>query len=126
MPDAREGQSVTAALSDALVALHKEQFGRGPTRTRTEWAGPDMTVTVFHDALLPAEKALVEIGEPLRVQEARIFFQEATKGRFIEAVERVTSRKVRSFHSTCDAPNGIVVEVAILEPREPGGDALAG
>ncbi len=110
------------ALSNALVALHKEQFGRGPTRSRTEFAGPDVTVTILYDALLPAETALVEMGEALRVQESRIFFEEATRSRFIETIERIVSRKVRSFHSTCDARSGVVIELAILEPRESSSD----
>jgi uncharacterized protein YbcI len=111
-------QAVTLELSNALVALHKEQFGRGPTRARTHFAGPDIAVTVFDDALLPAEKALVEMGELLHVQESRMFFQEATRDRFIAAIERVTGRKVVSFHSTCDARNGVVMEIAILAAQE--------
>jgi uncharacterized protein YbcI len=117
-----EGPSSAATLSNALVALHREQYVRGPTRVRTAFAGPDVTVTVLYDALLPAEKALVELGEVLRVQEARVFFEEATRDRFIEVIEQITSRKVHSFHSTCDARNGIVVELAIFEPREAGSN----
>ena len=120
MTEQLEG-SRALALSNALVALHKEQFGRGPTSVRTSFAGPDLVVTVFQDALLPAEKALVEMGEILRVQEGRLFFQEATRGRFIETIEQIVLRKVRSFHSTCDARAGIVIEVAVLEPRSSNG-----
>ena len=113
--------STVLALTNSLVALHKEQFGRGPTNARSEFAGPDVIVTVFYDALLPAEKALVEIGEPMRVQEARLFFQEATRDRFIQTIERLVRRKVYSFHSTCDPRTGTVMEIAILEPRESDG-----
>lgn len=119
MADVSQYQSVTAELSTVLVALHKEQFGRGPTKVRTEFAGPDIVVTVFHDALLPAEKELVRLGEIIRVQESRVFFQEATRTRFIAAIEQVLSRKVTSFHSTCDARNGVVIEIALLEPQDP-------
>ena len=108
-------------LSNALVRLHKEQFGRGPTRARTYFAGPDISVTVFDDALLPAEKAMVELGEAVRVQESRVFFQDATRDQFIAAVERITHRRVLSFHSTCDARNGVVMEIAVLEPRDRSG-----
>ncbi len=115
-------QSVLAELSNALVALHKEQFGRGPMRARSDFAGPDTTVTVFHDALLPAEKALVEMGQGLRVQESRIFFQEATRDRFIATIERIVERKIVSFHSTCDPRTGTVLEIALFAPREARGD----
>ena len=115
--------SVLQEVSDALVGLHKDQFGRGPRKARTHFAGPDVLVTVFEDALLPAEKALVEIGEPLRVQESRAFLQEATRTRFIETIEEIVGRKVHSFHSTCDPRTGIVIEIAILEqPADGGGD----
>jgi uncharacterized protein YbcI len=114
-------QAVTLELSSALVRLHKEQFGRGPTRARTHFAGPDIAVTVFDDALLPAEKAMVEMGELMRVQESRMFFQEATRDRFIATIERVTGRKVVSFHSTCDARNGVVMEIAIFAGESGNG-----
>ena len=115
--DDPDGSSTQQALSNALVALHKEQFGRGPTRTRTHFAGPDVVVTIFRDALLPAEKAMVDMGELMRVQEARMFLQDATRDRFIATIEGIVGRKVESFHSTCDARNGIVIEIAILEPK---------
>jgi hypothetical protein len=38
------GSSTVAAVSNALVALHKEQYGRGPTKARTYFAGPDVMV----------------------------------------------------------------------------------
>jgi uncharacterized protein YbcI len=117
----REGP-LTAAVSDALVALHKEQFGRGPMQSRTNFAGPDVMVTVLQDALLPAEKALVEMGQALRVMEARAFYEEATRDKFIEVIEQIVRRKVYSFHSTCDPRTGIVMEIAIFEPRESGSD----
>jgi uncharacterized protein YbcI len=125
MDDDRQSSSIAVALSNALVALHKEQFGRGPVNSRTNFAGPDTVVTVFYDALLPAERALTAIGEHLRVQEGRLFFQEATRDRFIATVESIVHRKVLSFHSTCDARTGIVMEIAIFEPRDPDtpGDA---
>jgi uncharacterized protein YbcI len=117
MPEKRDPSSTTMALSNALVALHKEQFGRGPTHARSDFAGPDVVVTVFYDALLPAEKALAEMGEVMRVQESRMFFQEATRDQFIKTIEEIVHRKVHSFHSTCDARVGIVMEIAVFEPR---------
>ena len=59
----------------------------------------------------------------MRVLEARGFFQEATRDRFIETIEKVVDRKIRSFHSTCDPRAGVVIEVAIFEsPAGNNGD----
>jgi uncharacterized protein YbcI len=103
-------------VSNALVALHKEQFGRGPTSARSNFAGPDALLCVLEDALLPAERAMVEMGEHQRVRESRLFFQVATAPRFVAVVERITGRKVRSFASASDPENGVVSEIFIFEP----------
>jgi uncharacterized protein YbcI len=105
-------------ISNTMVALHKEQFGRGPTGARSHFAGPDMLVCVFDDALLPAERALVEMGEQQRVSESRLFMQNASKERFVAAVERIVGRKVASFTSATDPDRGIVIEFAIFEPLD--------
>ena len=114
----QHGTSQLAAVSNALVALHKEQFGRGPTRARTNYAGQDVLICVMEDALLPAERAMVEMGEAHRVQESRLFFQSATADRFIATLEGIIHRQVRSFASATDPLNGIVTEIYILEPEE--------
>ena len=110
--------SPLAAVSHALVALHKEQFGRGPTRARTEYAGPDALVCIMEDALLPAEKAMVALGEGHRVQESRVFFQSAKADDFRGAVERIVGRDVRSFSTATDPDAGIVVEIYVFTPRD--------
>jgi uncharacterized protein YbcI len=106
--------SVLVSISNALVTLHKEQFGRGPTRARSHFAGPDALICIMEDALLPAEQSMVELGEARRVQETRVFFQNATADRFIEAVESRLHRKVRSFASATDPIAAVVTEIYIF------------
>jgi len=112
--------SQLASISNALVALHKTQFGRGPTRARTNYAGPDALLCVMEDALLPAEHAMVQMGESFRVQESRMFFQGATSARFIEAVEHITGRTVHSFTSATDPQTAVVFEIYTFEPQGHG------
>jgi uncharacterized protein YbcI len=108
-------------VSNAMVALHKEQFGRGPTRVRSHFAGADALLCVMDDALLPAESKMVEMGEQQRVRESRMFFQVATAAQFIDTVESITGRTVRAFASASDPDNGVVMENFIFEP-DPRGD----
>ena len=75
--DQRPGGAL-AAISSTLVALHKEQFGRGPTRARSNFAGDDTLVCVLEDALLPAERVMVQMGDQQRVRESRAALQAAT------------------------------------------------
>jgi uncharacterized protein YbcI len=113
-PDIQPGR--LTLVSNALVALHKEQFGRGPTSARSNFAGPDALLCVLEDALLPAERAMVEMGVPERVRESRMFFQVATSARFISVVENIVDREVRSFASATDPENGVVMEIFVFEP----------
>ena len=108
---------VLTSVSNALVALHKEQFGRGPVRARTAFADDDTLICTMRDALLPAEQALVEMGHHERVQESRLFFQMATRHKFIDAVEELIGRKVAAFSSATDPHAAIVWEVFTLEPK---------
>jgi uncharacterized protein YbcI len=105
-----ERQQSMLAVSNALVALHKEQFGRGPTKARSNFAGPDSLVCVLEDALLPAELKLVALGEQTSVRETRGAFQVATAAEFIEAVEQIVHRKVRAFASAVDPDANVVFE----------------
>src|SRR3954465_14559194 len=104
----RDGQPPTAGVSNALVALHKEQFGRGPTNARSDLAGPDTLVCVLEGALLPAERQMVEMGDQQRGREARLYFQVATSAAFIAAVEDIVERRVKAFASASDPDQNIV------------------
>jgi uncharacterized protein YbcI len=115
------GATALQAVSNALVKLHKEQFGRGPTNARTYFAGPDALVCVLFDALLPAELKMVDVGEDLRVRESRLAFQTATETDFVTAVEGIVRRKVSAFGSSLDPHANVVFETFAFEPRETNG-----
>jgi uncharacterized protein YbcI len=117
---AQQPVSMLAAVSNAMVALHKEQFGRGPTNARSNFAGPDALVCVLDDALLPAERKMVDMGEHHRVRETRSAFQVAAADDFVRAVEQIVQRKVRAFASATDAINNVVFENFVFE-SEGGG-----
>jgi uncharacterized protein YbcI len=103
-------------VSNAMVALHKEQFGRGPTRAQSHFAGADALLCVMEDALLPAERTMVEMGEQQRVRESRMFLQVATAEQFVATVEAITGRTVRAFASATDPDRGVVMENFVFEP----------
>jgi uncharacterized protein YbcI len=114
--DALEGQSVQMAVSNAMVRLYKEQFGRGPTKARTHFAGPDVLVSTLENSMTPAERSLVAMGEHQRLRDTRLFFQHAMESEFRGAVEELTGRKVRAFVSGMDTGQDVSTEVFYLEP----------
>ena len=110
--------SILMEISNAMVRLYKEQFGRGPTRARTHWAGPDALTCFLEDTLTPAERNLAKMGEHQRLRDVRMVFQYATVHAFCEPVERLTGRKVRSFISGIDTEvDGLSVELFVLHPQ---------
>jgi uncharacterized protein YbcI len=113
-----EAQSALASISSEMVRLYKEQFGRGPTKARTNWSGRDVLVVLLEDTLTPAERNLVALGEFQRLRDTRMLFQYARVAQFCEPVERLTGRKVRSFISGIDAAaDGMSLEVFVLHPE---------
>src|SRR4051794_18860750 len=111
--------SVRAEISREMVRLYKEQFGRGPTKTRTEFAGPDIVICTLEDSFTPAERRLAEMEEHQRLRDTRLYFQHATKDEFIGTIERIMNRKVRAFNSSIDTHSDVSVEVFHLEPGTP-------
>ena len=106
------------AISNDIVRLYKEYFGRGPTKARTHWCGDDLLVVVLEDTLAPGERNLVRMDEHQRLRDTRMFFQYATLAEFCEPVERITGRTVRAFVSGIDTKvDGLSVETYILYPR---------
>jgi uncharacterized protein YbcI len=110
--------SLLMEVSNTMVRLYKDLFGRGPTRARSNWAGPDAVVCVLEETLTPAERNLVKMGEHQRLRDTRMFFQYATVREFCEPVEQITGRKVRAFQSSIDTEaDGQAVEVFVLHPE---------
>jgi uncharacterized protein YbcI len=115
--DRTEKPSMLSAISSEMVRLYKEQFGRGPTKARTNWSGRDMLVVLLEDTLTPAERNLIALGEYQRLRDTRMLFQYARVEQFCEPIERLTGRKVRSFISGIDAAaDGMSLEVFVLHP----------
>jgi uncharacterized protein YbcI len=114
---AEDGPSILAAVSNEMVALFKQQFGRGPTRARASWSGEDTLTVVLEETLTPAERNMVRMGEHGRLRDTRTFLQYATLAEFCAPVERLTGRKVKAFLSAVDTEvDGMCAETFVLHP----------
>jgi uncharacterized protein YbcI len=111
--DERPGQ--LTQVTRAMVAIYKDQFGRGPTHARSHYAGPDMIVCALEDTLTPIERTLVSIGEHQRLRDIRALFQSTAEDEFRSAVEGITGRKVVAFSSGFDSSADVATEVFLLE-----------
>jgi len=107
--------AVRSAISQAVVRIHAEHYGKGATQAKT-YTWDNVIVTVLADVLTTAERTLVEVARGDAVRDVRTVFQHTMADTFRAAVEEVTGRRVRSFMSQVDPASGYGVEVFILEP----------
>lgn len=107
--------SSLAEISREMVRIYKVQFGRGPTRARTAFAGPDLVVCTLEDTLTPVERRMAEIGDHERLRDLRLYFQHVTEGQFCEVIERALGRTVRAFVSGMDTRKDVAAELFYLE-----------
>lgn len=108
---------VLTAISDGLVALLKEFYGRGPTRAKSYYAD-DLVVCVLRGGFSRVEQTLLDGGRGTAVIQQRMEFQEVMRGRFTEVIESATGRSVIGFMSGNQQHPDLMCEVFILAPTD--------
>ena len=108
---------VLTAISDGMVALLKEFYGRGPTRTKSYYAD-DLVVCMLRGGFSRVEQTLLEGGRGTAVIEQRMEFQELMRERFEAVIEHATGRRVIGFMSGNQQHPDMMCEVFILAPTD--------
>ncbi len=104
---------VRTAISDGLVALLKEYYGRGPDRAKT-YVNGDLVVCLLRGGFTRVEQTLLDGGHGDDVIRQRMAFQNVMRKRFEEVVEEATGRKVVGFMSGNQQDPDMICEVFIL------------
>ncbi len=112
----RHGEELTA-ISDGLVALIKEFYGRGPTQTKSYYQD-DLVVCVMRGGYTQVEQTLREGGRGSSVIQQRMEFQELMRERFEGVIEAATGRKVIGFMSGNQQEPDLMCEIFILAPTD--------
>ena len=113
---AQRGEILTA-ISDGLVALLKEFYGRGPTRAKTYYED-DLVVCLLRGGFTRVEKTLLDGGRSRAVIEQRMAFQEVMRERFEDVIATATGRRVIGFMSGNQQDPDMICEVFILAPSD--------
>ena len=104
---------VRTAISDGLVALLKEFYGRGPDRTKT-YVNGDLVVCLLRGGFTRVEQTLLDGGHGNDVILQRMAFQNVMRKRFEQVVEEATGREVVGFMSGNQQDPDMIYEVFIL------------
>ena len=108
---------ILTAISDGLVALLKEYYGRGPTRVKSYFQD-DLVVCLLRGGFSRVEQTLLDGGRGAAVIEQRMEFQDLMRERFETVVEEATGRKVIGFMSGNQQQPDLMCEVFILDPTD--------
>ena len=102
-----------ATISNEIVRLQAEYYGKGPTRAKT-YIVEDLVVVVLEESFTRAEKTLAERGERDAIEHIRRRFQRQMAEDFTSVVEQATGRKVRVFLSETNIDHDVSVETFLL------------
>jgi uncharacterized protein YbcI len=104
-------------ISRRIVQLHKEFYGRGPTKAKTYVHG-DLVVVLMRGGFTRVEETLLESGRGEAVIQQRMEFQEVMMGRFKEVVAEETGRKVVAMMSGSHQHPDLLGEIFVLEDTD--------
>ena len=113
----REHGDVLSAISDGLVGLLKDFYGRGPTRAKSYYQD-DLVVCVLRGGFTRVEETLLNGGRGDAVIEQRMEFQELMRERFEAVIADATGRQVIGFMSGNQQHPDMMCEVFILAPTD--------
>jgi len=106
------GDALTA-ISDGIVALLKEFYGRGPTQTKTYYQD-DLVVCVLRGGFSAVEQTLLEGGRGDSVKRQRQDFHAVMRDRFEGVVQEATGRPVVAFMSCDHQDPDLTCEIFVL------------
>jgi uncharacterized protein YbcI len=114
---ASERGLMMAAVSTAIVQIHKKCFGKGPVKARSYLVG-NLLAVILEGGYSRGEQTLQENGHIREVLNSRTALQESMESEFRAAVESILYRQVRSFMSASDPLQDLQAELFILEPPD--------
>ena len=104
-----------AAVTNGIVKLFSEYYGRGPTKAKSYLLDERIVVCVLEDTMTTVEQTLVKNGDKDMVRQVRLTFQEAMADEFKGVVERALGRPVAAYHSQLTMEPDIGFEFFVLE-----------
>jgi uncharacterized protein YbcI len=99
MPISQEiSRESLAAVANELVRLKAQYYGKGPTEAKA-YLNDETLVVVLKGGLTTVERTLLDAGDAGLVRQVRLRFQHVMEQNFIDAVQRMTDRRVLTYMS---------------------------
>ena len=113
-PVTRQGEQL-AAVTNGIVQLFREYYGRGPTKAKSYILDERIVVCVLEETMTTVEQTLVKNGDHDMVRQVRLRFQEAMAVQFTTVVEKAMGRRVAAYHSQLTMQPDMGFEFFVLD-----------
>src|SRR3954469_10405269 len=113
-PARLSGGALLSAISNEIVAIMREHYGRGPHRAKT-YVIDDIVVCVLRNGFTAIEQTMVTGGQSDRVVAMRHEFQKLMADRYKEMISRLTGREVVAFLSQAHLEPDLTLEVFFVD-----------
>jgi uncharacterized protein YbcI len=117
------GGRLLAEITNQIVSLMREHYGRGPIKAKT-YVLDDLIVCVLKNGFTAIERTMVEAGKPDRVLEMRRDFQRVMKLRYSKMIEDLTGRQVLAYLSQAHVEPDLTIEIFLMDSALPGFGAI--
>lgn len=111
---ARTGEQL-AAVTNGVVQLFREYYGRGPDKAKSYLLDDRIVVCVLENTMTTVEQTLAATGNGDLVRQVRLTFQGAMADQFKGTAEEAMGRRVASYHSQLTMDPDMGFEFFILE-----------
>lgn len=109
------GGQLLSAISNSVVALRREHYGRGPMKAKT-YVLDDMIIVVMRENGYSAiEKTMIDNGEAERVIALREDFQRVMAKRYSHTIEVLTGRTVVAFLNRAHLEPDLTMKVFVID-----------
>ena len=108
------GGELLTAISNRIVAIMREHYGRGPHRAKT-YVIDDIIVCVLRNGFTAVEQTMVEGGQSDRVVVMRHEFQKLMAERYKAVIKELTGRSVVAFLSQAHLEPDLTLEVFFVD-----------
>ena len=96
----------------------KEAGGKGPTKTKSYWAGDDALLVLMGGGYTAAEETIFRGGRGLDVRDSRHAFHDVVQERMSQLIADRTGREVVAFISASHQHPDLTVLIFVLDPTE--------